>query len=196
MPSSITRLTTLDHERMLRLLRRTVTEGPSQQRWRDELVHLLAAHRVAEQEALTPDVVAQAESSVIAAAEELSRLDAELARVAGELAEARVPSPGIGAVGERLRRLIDQHATVLSGQVLEPLESAVARKEIRRLGGVYESRRDAELREHGDAEPPPRRFDVSRAELYELARRAGIEGRSAMSRRDLIAELQRRDAPT
>jgi hypothetical protein len=196
MPSSITRLTTLDHERMLRLLRRTITEGPSQQRWRDELVHLLAAHRVAEQEALTPDVVAQAGPAASAATGELSRLDAELSRVAGELAETAVPAPGVSAIGERLRRLIDQHGTVLSGQVLTPLESAVARKEVRRLGGVYETRRDAELREHGDAEPPPRRFDLSRAELYELARRAGIEGRSAMSRRDLIAELQRREAPT
>jgi hypothetical protein len=196
MPSSITRLTTLDHERMLRLLRRTVTEGPSQQRWRDELVHLLVAHQVAEQEALTPDVVAQAGPAAGTALDELSRLGSELARVADELAETPVPSPGANAIGERLRRLIDQHATVLSEQVLEPLESAVARKEVRRLGGVYETRRDSELREHGDAEPPPRRFDLSRAELYELARRAGIEGRSAMSRRDLIAELQRRQAPT
>lgn len=196
MPSSITRLTTLDHERMLRLLRRTVTEGPSQQRWRDELVHLLAAHQVAEQDALTPEVLAQAGPDAGSAYEELSRLSSELTRVAGELAETAVSSTGLGAVGERLRRLIDQHATVLSERVLTPLESAVARKEIRRLGGVYETRRDAELHEHGDAEPPPRRFDVSRAELYELARRAGIEGRSAMSRRDLIAELQRRQAPT
>jgi hypothetical protein len=35
---------------------------------------------------------------------------------------------------------------------------------------------------------------VSRAELYELAKRAGIEGRSSMSRRDLIHELQRRQS--
>ncbi len=196
MPSSITRLTTLDHERMLRLLRRTVTEGPSQQRWRDELVHLLAAHQVAEHEALTPDVVAQAGPAAGTAVEELARLGSEMARVVGELAETTVPSPGVGAIGERLRRLIDQHATVLAEQVLTPLESAVPRKEVRRLGGVYETRRDALLREHGDAEPPPRRFDVSRAELYELARRAGIEGRSAMSRRDLIAELQRRQTAT
>ncbi len=119
-----------------------------------------------------------------------------MARVADELAEAPVPSPGVGVIGERLRRLIDQHATLLTSQVLAPLESAVARKEVRLLGGVYEARRDRDLREHGDAEPPPRRFDVSRAELYELARRAGIEGRSAMSRRDLIAELQRREATT
>jgi hypothetical protein len=196
MPSSITRLTTLDHERLLRLLRRTVTEGPSQPRWRDELVRLVAPHRVAEQEALTADAVAPAGQSALTAAEDLSRLDSEMARVADELAEAPGPSPEAGAIGQRLRLLIDQHASLLSGQVLAPLESAVARKDVRLLGGVYEARRDADLREHGDADPPPRRFDVSRAELYELARRAGIEGRSAMSRKDLIAELQRREATT
>jgi hypothetical protein len=68
----------------------------------------------------------------------------------------------------------------------------VARKEVRRLGGLYADRRDQVLHEEGEADPPPRRLDLSRAELYELAKKAGIAGRSAMSRKDLIAELQRR----
>ena len=60
------------------------------------------------------------------------------------------------------------------------------------LGGRYERRRDEELRESEGQTPPPRRLDLTRAELYELARRAGIEGRSGMSRDQLISELQRR----
>lgn len=194
MPSSIVRLTTLDHERLLRLLRRSVTPGPSQLRWRDELVQLLAAHQVAEHEALSPDVVGLAGPAAVTAVADLSHLDAELRRVADELAATAVPSST--AIGDQLRGLIEQHAAVLADLVLAPLESAVARKEIRRLGGLYEARRDADLRDREEVEPPPRRFDVSRAELYELARRAGIEGRSAMSRRDLIAELQRRQTAT
>jgi hypothetical protein len=66
------------------------------------------------------------------------------------------------------------------------------RKQMRELGGRYADVRDEALRDEGADEPPPRRLDVSRAELYELAKRAGIEGRSSMSRRDLINELQRR----
>ena len=116
--------------------------------------------------------------------------------MAEQLSALPVPSAALPTLGDRLRELIEEHARTLSEQVLAPLESAVPRKEIRRLGGVYESRRDEELRAVGDAEPPPRRFDLSRAELYELARRAGIQGRSAMSRGDLIAELQRRQAHT
>ncbi len=196
MPSSIRRLTSLDHERLLRLLRRAVTEGPSQERWRDELVRLLTAHRVAEDRTLLPDVVAPAGAPAAAATEAVARINAEIDRLAEEFCASPVPSTDLADLGDRLRVLIEEHAAILADQVLEPLESAVPRKEIRRLGGVYETYRDEDLRERGDGEPPPRRFDLPRAELYELARRAGIEGRSAMSRGDLIAELQRRQAHT
>lgn len=196
MPSSIARLTTLDHERMQRLLRRVVAEGPSQQRWRDELVALLAAHRDAEQVVLTPEVVTAAGATASAAAEELARIDTEVADVTADLAAAGLPSPGLATLGGRLGRLIEAHAGTLADQVLAPLETAVPRKEVRRLGGLYETRRDESLRAHGGEQPPPRRLDLPRAELYELARKAGVEGRSAMSRGDLIAELQRRQPST
>jgi hypothetical protein len=74
------------------------------------------------------------------------------------------------------------------------LAKAIGRKEMRMLGGRYQGRRDQELRDTAGRTPPPRRLDVSRAELYELAKRAGIEGRSGMSRDQLINELQRRQA--
>ncbi|HYJ77488.1 MAG TPA: Rho termination factor N-terminal domain-containing protein, partial [Actinomycetes bacterium] len=76
-------------------------------------------------------------------------------------------------------------------RVLAPMTEAMPRKQMRELGGRYTDIRDAVLRDEGADAPPPRRLDVSRAELYELAKRAGIEGRSSMSRRDLINELQR-----
>lgn len=196
MPSSITRLTTLDHERMHRLLRRVVTEGPSQDRWRDELVRLVRAHRQAESEVLDDDVVAAAGLDATSAVTELARTDHDLDDAVEALAGSPVPDPGLAALGHRLTALIAAHSSTLLERVLTPLELAVPRKEIRRLGGAYESRRDHHLQSQGDDEPPPRRLDVSRAELYELARRAGIEGRSAMSRRDLIAELLRRQPST
>ena len=58
MPSSIARLTATDHERMLRLARRACSPGPSQHRWREELVHLVRAHRAAEEETLTDELEA------------------------------------------------------------------------------------------------------------------------------------------
>jgi hypothetical protein len=189
-PSSISRLTALDHARLHRLLRRVVTEGPSQSRWREEALHLLAAHRVAEREVLTPEALRPAGPETLAAAEELNRADDDLDRAAAAVAAVPIPSPDLTSLGDRLAALVARHAD-LTHRVLAPLESAVARKEIRLLGGAYESRRDDHLLRLGADEPPPRRLDLSRAELYELARRHGIEGRSAMSRRDLIAELQR-----
>lgn len=196
MPSSITRLTALDHDRMLRLVRRACTEGPSQQRWRDELVHLVRAHRAAERETLTTDALAQGGSDVVAGDEQLSELDEQLTTATDAVADVPAGSTDMADVCDRLTRLLRMHADVLAEQVLVPLENAVPRKEIRRLGGMYETLREEKLRESGADQPPPRRLDLSRAELYELAKRAGIEGRSAMSRRDLIDELQRRQKST
>ena len=192
MPSSIARLTALDHERLLRLLHRAVTEGPSQERWRDETVQLAAAHRAAERELLTPDVVGAAGPEAASRAKDLGPVDDELDRLVADLAAAAVPSAELVALGGRARQLIERHAH-LAGDMLDRLAARVARKEIRRLGGEYEARRDARLVDLGGSEAPPRRLDLSRAELYELARRAGIEGRSAMNRAELIAQLQRHE---
>lgn len=192
MPSSVTRLSALDHDRISRLVRRAVAPGPSQERWRDEVVRLVRAHITAETAVLTRDVVAAGGEEVLAAWEHQRQLAAELRQVADEIGSAPVGEADLRPPGERLQRVLSVYADVLCEQVLRPLEKAVPRKEIRRLGGQYADRRDQELRAAGEAEPPPRRLDLSRAELYELAKKAGIEGRSSMSRQSLIAELMRR----
>jgi hypothetical protein len=192
MPSSIARLTALDHDRMLRLLRRACAPGPSQQRWRDELVQLMRAHHLAEAETLSADVVAQAGPAAVDGAQEVHAVDDELGRLTTTLAGLPVTSAELPPACDRLGRLLTVHADLLTQRVIGPLEQSVPRKEMRRLGGLYETARDRGLHAGGAAEPPPRRLDLSRAELYEMAKRAGIEGRSAMSRRQLIDELQRR----
>lgn len=191
MPSSIVRLTALDHERIERLVRRASSPGPSQDRWRDELAHLILAHLDAEHEALSPESLAPAGPATAGAVQDLAQLDAELRDLAEDLGRAAAAGDELPKLAAEVLRVLAVHAELL-GKVLVPLEAVVARKEIRRLGGVYETARDQRLHELGEAEPPPRRLDLSRAELYELARKAGIEGRSSMSRRELIEELQRR----
>lgn len=192
MPSSITRVTSLDHDRLHRLLRRATAAGPSQQRWRDELVHLVRAHLRAERAALTPSVVGVAGRAAATSALELDRLEAELEQACAAMAAEPAGSEGVVRSGQQLARTLTVHADLLREQLLHPLEQAVPRKEMRRLGGAYVDMRDRALREEGATAAPPRNLDRSRAELYEMARRAGIEGRSSMSRADLIAELQRR----
>lgn len=194
MPSSITRLTALDHDRMRRLLRRAAAPGPSQARWRDELVHLVRAYLAAVGTALPGDGPPPA-GPTAAALDELRRAGDELDETARAAAGLPVTDPRLPASMNRLERARERHASLLRDQVLAPLDSVTARKEMRRLGGVYQHERDLALREEGGTEPPPRRLDLSRAELYEMAKRAGVEGRSAMSRQDLIVELQRRQQP-
>jgi len=191
MPSSIARLTATDHERLLRLIRRACAPGPSQERWRVELAHLLRAHSAAEADTLDDATVAAAGSAATAALDELRRVDAELVDALFRLESAQPGAADLEAAGAALVADLGRHADLLADRVLAPMTETLPRKQMRELGGRYAQVRDGALRAEGADEPPPRRLDVSRAELYELAKRAGIEGRSSMSRRDLINELQR-----
>jgi len=191
MPSSVARLVGLDHERMIRLLKRACAQGPNQQRWRDEFTALLRAHRVGEREALLAEV-GRVLPELGPEASRQNQTDRDLDRLAEEVAHADVSAEDFADLCGRTRDAVAAHGEALRVTVLEPLARTVGRKEMRMLGGRYERRRDEELRESEGQTPPPRRLDVTRAELYELAKRAGIEGRSGMSRDQLINELQRR----
>jgi len=194
MPSSIARLTATDHDRMLRLVRRACSPGPSQDRWRAELVHLVIAHHDAERQVLSAEAATPAGPGTAAALEDLWRLDEVLLQAVRELESlpSTAPAPEVTRTGDALRELLTRHADLLAIAVLAPMTESLPRKLMRELGGQYAERRDEMLHQVGADIQPPRRLDVSRAELYELAKRAGIEGRSSMSRRDLILELQRR----
>jgi hypothetical protein len=192
MPSSVARLTRLDHERLRRLLRRLCSAGPSQQRWRAEFLALLDAHRAAERDVVLADVVAEVEP-LAAAAHEQSDADAELNRLAERIRQTDLGDAQLAPLREAGEAVLDDHARRWAEGIMTPLEGLVARGVLRRLGGDYERCRDERLAAAGVDLAPPRRLDLSRAELYEMARRAGIEGRSSMTRGQLIDELQRRD---
>ena len=93
MPSSITRVVRDDHERLPRLLRRVVRPGPSQERWREELLRLLHAHRTAERTVLTSDVLAPAGDVARIAALDLDALDRDLGDAVQALADSPLDSP-------------------------------------------------------------------------------------------------------
>src|SRR3954470_2692513 len=84
--------------------------GPSQSRWREEALHLLAAHRVAEREVLTPEALRPAGPETLAAAEELNRADDDLDRAAAAVAAVPIPSPDLTSLGDRLAALVARHA--------------------------------------------------------------------------------------
>lgn len=61
---------------------------------------------------------------------------------------------------------------------------------LEQIAVAYEHRRAVEAAALRPVRSTPRRLDRSRTELYEQARRAGITGRSAMTRAELIEALQ------
>jgi hypothetical protein len=189
--SSVRRLTALDHERLHRLLRRMCKPGPSQERWRAEFATLLRAHRIAERDAVIVDIVARV-APLAAAARQQAEDDVELDRLGEQVHATVLATADLDDLRSRADRVLEAHVTRWSSALMSPLEQEVTRGELRRLGGAYETRRSAELERAGAVHVLPRRLDVSRAELYELARKAGIEGRSGMTRGQLIDELQRR----
>jgi len=152
------------------------------------------AHRAAEEETLTDEVVSEAGAGAAAALSDVRSQDARIDDALDRLSDAPDDGPGTAALQDELTVLLTRHGEVLAAEVLAPMTDTLPRKQMRELGGSYADLRDRALRAEGADEPPPRRLDVSRAELYELAKRAGIEGRSSMSRRDLIHELQRRQS--
>ena len=191
MPSSVARLVGLDHDRLIRLLKKACKIGPNQDRWRNEFTALLRAHRVAERAELL-DEVGRTLPDLAAAASAQEQDDRGFDRVADHVAEAAIDDAAFADLCSGAQQAVFAHGEALRATVLDPLGQVVGRKEMRRLGGRYEARRDEQLRASHLHPPPPRRLDVTRAELYELAKRAGIEGRSGMSRDELIIELQRR----
>jgi len=191
MPSSVARLVALDHERLIRLLKRACSAGPNQDRWRTEFATLLRAHRAAEQVELL-DEVQRSAPDLAEAASRQDREDADLDLVAEQIAAADLSADDFTGMCQLAQTAVADHGRALQSTVLDPMAGAVGRKEMRRLGGRYETRREEGLADLDTHRPPPRRLDLSRAELYELAKRAGIEGRSGMSRDQLITELQRR----
>jgi hypothetical protein len=102
---------------------------------------------------------------------------------AGGLAELRraldrvIDSGGAGRSAAMARTLVAHERVTL----VPVLERHVPIAERRRAGKVYRIHRDAAVR----ALSGPTRAARSRTELYEMARRAGIEHRSRMTQREL-----------
>jgi hypothetical protein len=193
MPSSVVRLVALDHRRVERLLERVAAPGPSRARWRRELTQLISAHQAAE-ESQVFEALAEAwgADAVVDVRAEAARLAAATERTAA----VDVDSADLQPTLESLRRALVEHVHGTEGTLLPLVGDRLERKRLRELGGRYERHRDDVLTASGANRAVPRRLDYSRAELYELARKAGIEGRSAMTREELIDALMELSPPS
>jgi hypothetical protein len=118
-------------------------------------------------------------------------LSAHLASMTSEV-YPRVGADGPGVLPEdlaqaesgRLIALVEQVRQYEEEHVLPALEGLLI-EDRRRIGKVFRIRRDAALRSFGTS----RRRPPSQPELYELARRAGVEQRSRMTAAQLHAAV-------
>lgn len=136
------------------------------------LSHRLAAHLRAAEEEVHPVLRSSAPATLT------DLLDVERAVA------------GLGADRQGLARAARELVDVERAVVVPALAALLPIADRRRLGRVFRIRRDAVLR---GAHPRQNR-QLSQTELYELARRAGLEHRSTMTQAQLraaVAGLQR-----
>lgn len=175
-----------DHRRIGRLIDRLFAGRTSFPVARDELVQLARAHLVAERGVVHPAAAERAAHAedLEAADEAAQRLDALLAEVA-TLSDRPADDTRRATLAEALAAHVQAEE-----RVSHVLHDACAQELLRRWGGDYGRERDAVAHRFHVAPAIPRRFDRPRTELYEMARKAGIEGRTRMSRDELIAALR------
>ena len=181
------------HRRQADLLARSAKGRGARTQARDELVAELSAHLHASHEVLHPvaeDRSVDLRDGLI----DLRSTDEKLLSAVRRLAELEPDDDEYAAAADEVRRTLDEHAQAEQALLERGLGDLEAPK-LRELGAHHEralaaTRRTMQPARNGSQ----RRFAGSRADLYERARRAGVPGRSAMSREQLIAALKERGA--
>ncbi|RJK93813.1 hypothetical protein [Vallicoccus soli] len=190
MARNVISLVATEHRRIDELLVRSVKGRGSREKHRDEAVALVNAHL----RALRAEVHDFVLQRVPERSDEVAALDStqdELVQVADGVAGTDPTTPSYAPRVEALRERFVTYAS-REGDLLSEAARSVEVPRLRDLGAAYLRKRDAELkaRAAGTSRGTPRRLDVPKADLYEQARRAGIPGRSAMSREELIRALR------
>jgi hypothetical protein len=165
-----------DHRRLLEITARLSSVSRGQQRLGNQLRTLCIGHLRAET-AVACRVVGHAG---YAATEQQAR----------RILDALAAGDNEPRLHIELRTWLTDHITDVRHLVIPRLGAESGRSRLEQLGAAYQRRRVVEAAALRAVRGTPRRLDRSRTELYEQARRAGIAGRSAMTRRELVNALQ------
>jgi hypothetical protein len=161
MASDIVLVLRSDHRELLHLAEQCTRPSRGLERPEDGLRRRLAAHANAVRAVVQPSAAIASDPGLTSA-------------LASEAAEIETLSRE--GLAECARALVELESDrVLSALLALPLE------ERRRMGKVFRIHRDRSLRQT----VPPVRRQRSQTELYELARRAGVEQRSRMTQSEL-----------
>ncbi|MFD0273554.1 hemerythrin domain-containing protein [Kitasatospora sp. NPDC127111] len=202
-------LITSDHRQVERLFDQLRSGHADAAGVLEEVGQLLVAHSRAEEECVYPAVserVPDEEEQIEHSREEHEEAEQLIERLrSGELRGEEFD--------RRLDELVDavtHHVEQEEREVLPALREAVGERELHRLGEDFLHRRTEELRrlageaedgsgtgtgdEPGDESGDGRHEELeraTRAELYEKAKEARVEGRSRMSKHELVEALER-----
>lgn len=184
MGANVIRLVRTDHRRIHELINRLSRRYRAGEALPAKVVDELSAHVEASTTTLLPfaqDRIAELDPAYMRA------LDG-LADAAAELADA--PDPVPQDMVDRLDAALRNHVETEERAVLEPLGERVSVERLRMLGETFRRTRETRLKAKGKTPRHSQRQPISRAELYERARYRGIEGRSTMSRSQLLNALR------
>ncbi|MGN6331885.1 MAG: hemerythrin domain-containing protein [Motilibacteraceae bacterium] len=196
MARNVLHLLRTEHRRLNEALLRAERGRGSRARARDEAVSGILAHVHACHAVLHPAAAGHhaGEASGADRLDHLRQDDDGLLSTALELAPADPLQSGFRERATACLQALDRHARS-EEHLLDECLHDVDVVRLRDFGAHYLRARDAELKHASPVSAPPRRLDVPRADLYEQARKAGVPGRSSMSREQLIAALADRSAP-
>jgi hypothetical protein len=175
------RLVQADHRRIGELVRRLGRSYRAGESLRVQATAELRAHVEATRVILLP-FAAERQATPSGATERYEALLDGLVACAAELGEA--PDPVPAELARRLAATWDQHVE-WERPLLDGLGEVVEVHRLRILGDALGRSRDSALRTGLRGTSRLNRPMATRAELYERARRMGIEGRSSMSRAEL-----------
>lgn len=169
-----------DHERLHEMVRQLGSASRGRDSLLNRLRSLYVGHARALEAVLCPVAGVDAERAGLLA------LDTRLEETLDALAVAH----GLDheAMAD-LERTLDEHCA-LSTRILVEVQAAIGPSRLEVLTAQYEHRRSVEASALRPMRSTPRRLDRARTDLYEEARRAGISGRSSMTREQLIDALR------
>jgi len=184
-----------DHRLMEQLFAQLQTGDGDRRELVAEVEARLSAHARAEEAEVYPIVAKKAGEKQEAEHGTYEHLEAE-----HKLRKVRnlIDSPHFEQALEEFVAAVDHHVQEEESELLPALAKATDKKTLNRLGAAFERARLDELSTTGYEQAPEEAVgsdasemdDVTRDELYEKAKKAGIPGRSHMNKDDLIKALR------
>lgn len=195
MPSDAVTLIMNDHRVIEELFERIRTQKAQRPALLKECVARLSAHSWAEEERVYPAIV-QADppdrGEVYHGVEEHH----EAEQLMHKLEETDPKSPQFESLLEEFIEAVKHHVEEEESKILPALAKSVDRAKLEQLGAAFEERRTAVLAEHGIGADGGAGADgtagLSRDELYEMAKKADVPGRSSMTKDELADAVAQR----